>query len=156
MDALTKDVQGTALYLEFVRSHGGTTNATLMMLFTPDGFTEEGMKVDAMFYRRVVTSYAPKRQWRNSVLKGIDLARALPKGDEFRRKRLAEERLLSLRSTLEQVASQGWTMVKEPVIVEVSKRDLADLAKRKTPSKIIYRINQSRKALGFPEVATTA
>lgn len=149
MDAVTKDVQGTALYLEFTRSYG-TSSGTLMMLFTPDGFAEDGTQVNASLYRRVVTSYAPKRQWRNTALKGIDLARALPKGDDFRRKRLAEERLLGLTSLFEQVTNQGWTLTKQPVIIEVSKRDLTDIAARKTPSKVIYRINQSRKALAFP------
>jgi hypothetical protein len=152
MDAVTKDVQGTALYLEFTQPTS-TANATLMMLFTPDGFSEDGTQVDASLYRRVVTDYAPKRQWRNTILKRIDLARALPAGDEFRRKRLAEERLIGINSLFAQVSTQGWTLVKQPVIIEVSKRDLLDIAARKTPSKIIYRINQSRKALGFPTTA---
>ena len=150
MDAVTKDVQGTALYAEFTRSHGGSTSSTLMLLFTPDGFAEDGNQVDASLYRRVVTSYAPKRQWRTTALRRIDLSRPIPKGDDFRRQRLAEERLLQIQSLLEQVTTQGWELVKEPIIIEVSKRDLNDVAVRKTPSKIIYRINQSRKALSFP------
>lgn len=151
MDAVTKDVQGTAMYAEFTRSHGGSTTATLMLLLTPDGFTEEGRQVNAMMYRRVVTSYAPKRQWRSTFLNKVDFDRPLRKGDEFRRKRLAEERIAPVTMMLEQIVSQGWTLVKEPVFVEVSKHDLTDVDKRKTPSKVIYRINQSRKALGFPE-----
>lgn len=148
MDAVTKDVQGTALYLEFTNG----SNATMMMLVTPDGFAEDGNQVDASLYRRIVTSYAPKRQWRNTALRRIDLARALPKGDDFRRKRLAEERLVYVKGLFDQVTNQGWALIKQPIVVEVSKRDLADVAKRKTPSKVIYRINQSRKALGFPAV----
>lgn len=149
MDAVTKDVQGTALYLEFTQP-ASTANATLMLLFTPDGFAEDGSQVDASLYRRIVTDYAPKRQWRSTRLKRIDLARALPKGDDFRRKRLAEERLVGTGGLFAQVTTQGWTLTKQPVIIEVSKRDLTDIAAHKTPSKVIYRINQSRKALGFP------
>jgi hypothetical protein len=150
MDPVTKDVQGTALYLEYTNA----SNATLMMLVTPDGFAEDGNQVDASLYRRIVTSYAPKRQWRTSPMRRIDLARALPKGDDFRRQRLAEERLVYVKGLFEQVTNQGWSLVKQPIIVEVSKRDLTDIAKRKTPSKVIYRINQSRKALDFPTVTT--
>jgi hypothetical protein len=124
-----------------------------MLILTPDGFTEEGRQVNATMYRRVITSYAPKRQWRSTPLIAVDLARPLPTGDQFRRNRLAEERMLTLKMTLEQIVHQGWTLVKEPVFVEVSKRDLTDVEKRKTPAKIVYRINQSRKALGFPETA---
>jgi len=150
MDPITKDVQGVAMYAEFVRATG-STSATLMMLLTPDGYNEDGRQVNATLYRRVTTDYAPKRQWRASALNTIDLARPLPKGDTFRRNRLAEERFVIAKTLLEQIVSQGWSLTKEPVFVEVSKRDLADIEKRKTPSKVLYRVLQSRKALGFPE-----
>jgi hypothetical protein len=49
------------------------------------------------------------------------------------------------------LVANEWQLVKEPVLIETSKNDLSELAESKTPTKIIYRINQSRKALGFPD-----
>jgi hypothetical protein len=46
--------------------------------------------------------------------------------------------------------SGGWNIVNEPFLIETSQKDLAEVAKGETPIKVVYRINQSRKALGFP------
>jgi hypothetical protein len=143
MDA-TKEVQGTALYAEFSKGASGT----LMLLITPDGYSEDGEKVEASLYRRVVTSYSPKRQWRNTRMPEVRAALAMPNDEK---PAYAEQRLASSFSLLEQIITHGWTLVKQPLFVEVSKRDLSDIRNRRTPSKIIYRINQSRKALGFPD-----
>jgi hypothetical protein len=147
---VTKEVQGVAVYAEFSKP-----NATMMFIITPDGYSEEGHKVNASLYRRIVTSYSPKKQWRNTSLIEVDFSRPLPSGDNFRKQRLAEERLLIVRQLFEGIVTGGWSLVKEPIFVEVSKKDLDDVRKRKTPSKIVYRINQTRKTLGFPVEMTT-
>jgi hypothetical protein len=41
-------------------------------------------------------------------------------------------------------------MRNEPFLVETSQNDLVEIGKSETPVKVVYRINQSRKALGFP------
>lgn len=140
----TKEVQGTALYAEFSKGASGT----LMLLVTPDGHDEAGEKVEASIYRRVVTSYSPKRQWRNTRLPEIRTAAPMPNDEK---QKYGEQRFEVSFSLLEQIINHGWTLVKQPLFVEVSKRDLNDIRNRRTPSKIIYRINQSRKALGFPD-----
>ena len=147
----TKEVQGVALYAEFSKS-----NATLMFIVTPDGFSQQGYEVRASLYRRVVTDYSPRKQWRNSSLSAIDFAKPLRAGDEFRRKRLAEERLSTVQQLFEIIGANGWTLIKQPIFVEVSQKDLDEIREHKTPSKIIYRINQTRKALGFPEEIVNA
>jgi hypothetical protein len=43
-------------------------------------------------------------------------------------------------------------MVGKPMFVEVSKKDLTDVSTGKTPTKVIYRIGQTRSAQGFPEL----
>lgn len=143
MDA-TKEVQGTALYAEFSKGMGNT----LMLLVTPDGYNTEGEKVEASVYRRVVTSYSPKRQWRNTRIPEVRAAASLPNEEKHS---YFEERFAISFSLLEQIMNHGWSLVKQPVFIEVSKRDLDDIRNRRTPSKIVYRINQSRKALGFPD-----
>jgi hypothetical protein len=70
---------------------------------------------------------------------------------EYGDKRL--ERFLSL---LRQMAhtSEGtasWTLVGEPLFVEVSRRDLDDVSAHKTPSKVVYRVTQTRTAKKFPD-----
>jgi hypothetical protein len=45
----------------------------------------------------------------------------------------------------------GWTLVQKPILVEVSRKDYDSIRARKTPTKLLYRVYQSRKALGFPE-----
>jgi hypothetical protein len=44
----------------------------------------------------------------------------------------------------------GWEIVKEPLLVEVSKKDMTDIRLGKTPSKFMYRVDLIRKALDFP------
>jgi hypothetical protein len=61
-----------------------------------------------------------------------------------------EKRTENLMQIFEGFISGGWTIVNEPFLVETSQKDLAEVAKGETPIKIVYRINQSRKALGFP------
>lgn len=146
----TKEVQGTAIYAEFSKGAGNT----MMLLVTPDGYTTEGHLVESSVYRRVVTSYSPKRQWRNTRL--VDhIAVGDTVGSGIEKVAYAENRLAGMRSVFESLISHGWALVKQPLFIEVSKRDLDDIRNRKTPSKIIYRINQSRKALSFPDPTAT-
>jgi hypothetical protein len=41
-------------------------------------------------------------------------------------------------------------MTNEPILTETSKKDLEDVKLGKTPNKMLYRINQTKTALGFP------
>jgi hypothetical protein len=50
------------------------------------------------------------------------------------------------------LAGQSWSIVGEPFFVEVSKDDLTEVASGKTPLKVVYRITQTRKTLGFAEM----
>jgi len=61
-------------------------------------------------------------------------------------------RLKYLSHTLNRLANGDWTLVGEPFFVEVSIDDLTEVASGKTPLKVVYRITQTRKALGFAEM----
>jgi hypothetical protein len=45
----------------------------------------------------------------------------------------------------------GWAMVNEPLLIEVSKKDMDDIQLNKTPNKFLYRVDLTKKAKGFPE-----
>jgi len=142
----TKDVQGVSLYAEF-RKPG----AMMQIIITPDGHNTEGKQVPAALWRRVVTPATPKKQWRSSNLswKAVsDLASeplANDKRDEF-----ADARLTFATQLFDGIRSGGWTLMKETLFIEASKKDLDDVALGKSPNKLIYRINQTRDSLGFP------
>lgn len=144
-----KDVQGISVYIEFIKPE-----AKLQLLVTPDGYTPEGREVASSLYRRVTTSVTPKKQWRNSLLSwraisdlgGLEMP--IDKKDEF-----AESRLEFAYTLFEGVRNGGWELVKNPIFIETSKKDLEDIRLGKTPSKLMYRIDKTREALGFDAVA---
>jgi hypothetical protein len=142
----TKDVQGISLYAEF-RKPG----AMMQIIITPDGYSVDGKETPASLYRRVTTPATPKKQWRNSNMSWRAISElngeALPadKKEEF-----TETRLGFATQLFDGIKNGGWTMTKEPLLIETSKKDLDDVKLGKTPNKLMYRINQTKTALGFP------
>jgi hypothetical protein len=142
----TKDVQGIALYAEF-RKPG----AMMQIIITPDGYAADGKEVPASLWRRVTTPLTPKKQWRSSNLSwkaitdlnGEQLANAMK--DTF-----TETRLSFASQLFDGIKNGGWEITKEPILIETSKKDLEDVRQSKTPNKMLYRINQTKTALGFP------
>lgn len=145
----TKPVQGIAVYAEFQKPGG----ATMMMMVTPDGHDSEGKRVAASIYRRVVTPSTPRRQWRHSSLGLTALEFTGTSVPSWKKDEFSEDRLRIARSLFDGLLNGGWNLVGQPIYVEVSKKDLDDVNARKTPTKLIYRVNQSRTALGFPAAA---
>lgn len=138
-----KDVQGIALYAQLHKP-----GAMAQLLITPDGYDETGERVFASLYRRIVTASSPKKQWRSSTVRSTD-----PEGYDFEvshdRATFAEKRLNFAVQLFDSLLSGKWELHKEPIYLEVSKKDLTDIKVAKTPTKLIYRINQSREALSF-------
>mgnify|MGYP006099476083 CR=1 FL=1 len=149
---LDKEVQGVALYAEF-RKPG----ATMQLIVTPDGYNEEGKDVPAHIYRRVVTPHTPKKQWRSSSLRITskmtyckESRNPLPDADK---NRVAEKRFAMAEQLFDSLLFEtgGWSIQSQPLFIETSKKDMTDIRQGKTPNKMLYRINQTRKAQGFPE-----
>jgi len=142
----TKDVQGIALYAEF-RKPG----AMMQIIITPDGYAADGKEVPASLWRRVTTPLTPKKQWRNSALSwraisdlnGEQLANAM-------KETFTENRMSFATQLFDGIKNGGWEITKEPILIETSKKDLEDVKQSKTPNKMLYRINQTKTALGFP------
>ena len=136
-----KEVQGVAVYAEFARS-----GATTQIIITPEGYTNGGVKVPASIIRRTVTDTTPKKQWKFSRLANTDL-RVHSDADKVP---YSDDRMKYARTLFDQLLSGSWALVKQPVLIEASKKDYDDIQISKTPTKMIYRISQSRVALDFP------
>jgi hypothetical protein len=61
------------------------------------------------------------------------------------------DRLSFTDSLFNQLIIQGWTLFKQPIVVEVSPEDLDDIRAGKTPYKILGRVTRSRRHYKFPE-----
>jgi hypothetical protein len=142
----TKDVQGIALYAEF-RKPG----AMMQILITPDGYANDGKEVPASLYRRVTTPLTPKKQWRSSGLSWravSDLNGEALANDN--KEKFVETRMSFATQLFDGIKNGGWILTNETLFIETSKKDLDDVKLSKTPNKMLYRINQTRTALGFP------
>lgn len=138
-----KDVQGIALYAQFHKP-----GAMFQLLMTPDGYNEAEEAVRSSLYRRVVTHASPKKQWRSSNVRNGDPA-GVDFEDEAHRANLAEHRMGFATQLFDSLLTGKWELHKEPIYLEVSKKDLTDIQAGRTPTKLMYRINQSREALSF-------
>lgn len=143
-----KPIQGVSVYAEFAKPGYRTE-----IFITPDGFSNEGKVVPAKIFSRITSADKPKKVWQQYT---VQLAEDMAKVgetllDEALRSEYVDKRLTHLENVFAGLVANEWQLTKEPVLIETSKNDLSEIAESKTPTKVIYRINQSRKALGFPE-----
>jgi hypothetical protein len=142
-----KEVQGVAVYAEWTK-----TDSLLQIIITPDGYTESDEFVQASMYRRIITTENPKKQWRASSLgfdKHDEYSALLPLLDT-ETSGYAETRMNKTTQWFDKMLIGGWEIVKEPLLIEVSKKDMDDIRLGKTPSKFMYRVDLVRKTLDFP------
>lgn len=152
-----KAVQGYVIYAEF-RTPAEISNAqTRQVFFTPDGFTTSGTFVPMRAHYRTVAATSPRKQWSTTTTNSRDVAEVLEAADMGEYYSLApfteewaHSRLIIIHRYFDHMMSYNWKPVGTPLVVEASKHDMDDIAAIKTPTKIIYRINQSRTAAGFP------
>lgn len=137
-----KEVQAVAVYAEFSRP-----GATTQVIITPEGYTNGGALVPATIIRRTVTETTPKKQWKFTRLGNTALR---VESDEDKAP-YADDRMKYAGTLFDQLLAGSWTLVKQPVLIEASKKDYDDILVTKTPTKMIYRISQSRAALDFPD-----
>jgi len=143
-----KPIQGVSVYAEFT-----TPGSRTEIFITPDGFSNEGKVVPAKIFSRITSADKPKKVWQQYTVQLVeDMAKV---GETLldmdKRNEYVDKRLAHLENVFAGLVANEWQITKEPILIETSKNDLSELAENKTPTKVIYRINQSRKALGFPE-----
>jgi hypothetical protein len=137
------NVAGHAVYFEFVKS-----NMTTQVFLMPEGMTSAHAKVPMTLYRRRLSVVSPKKTWKqvaSTTTNDALSARGIPEPDR------AREVLAFMRPLLTGLVNNDWTLFKEPIIVEVTKEDLDDCRKGKTPYKALGRVWKVRKFLGFPK-----
>jgi hypothetical protein len=143
-----KPIQGVSVYAEFAK-----TGYRTELFITPDGFTPSGDLVPAKIYRRVVSKEKPKKLWQQTTVQfAEELAQVGSKdlAELGLKDTYVSKRLEHLNSIFAGLVEGDWQLVNDPILIETSQNDLVEIYKGETPIKIVYRINQSRKALGFP------
>lgn len=143
MQEKTEAVQGVGVYAEFRKGTG-----TTQIVFVPEGYTQEGVLVSAKVFRRVVTVDTPKKQWKFTAMPTSPVP--TPFASPADADNYVRDRMTYAVQLLDQLLRGGWEIVKAPITLEISRKDYDDIVADKTPTKLIYRINQSREALDFP------
>lgn len=139
MQDTSKAVQGIAVYAEFAKN-----NATTQIIITPDGYGPNEKIVRMNIVRRTVTTDNPRKQWRFSM---VPNSKSVSPEDKVA---YAEDRMQYASTLFDQLIAGGWQMMGKPILLETSRDDLENVRNGKTPTKMIYRINQSRSASGYP------
>ncbi len=143
-------VVGKALYLEFRRA--GETN---QVIITPEAINAAGKYVPITTYRRRISSSNPRKTWKqmSTVFRSeIDPAtnKLVVLGREHALATVAD-RISYTDNLFNQLVTSGWTVYKQPIVVEVTEDDLEDIRLSKTPYKILGRITRCRRTLNFGE-----
>jgi len=145
-----KKVQGISVYAEF-RKPG----QVMQMLITPDAYTTSGHLIPMSFVRRIVTAHTPKKQWKASSLRDPQVKEMAEAGQTLAdtdKDAFTENRMRYATTYFENLLTQGWVIEQKPILIEMSQHDADDIAKGKTPNKMLHRVKISREALGFPEL----
>ena len=146
-NSLDNQVQGKAVYLEFIKPDHRITTQVLVM---PEGMSTSHKTVPMTVYRRRITRLANRKTWKVSpayyTTKGLMAPPSYKHADEAVNEVLAV--LAPLFTSLERNA---YVLHKQIVAVEVTPEDLVQVSNAKTPYKILSRVTKSRKALGFPK-----
>jgi hypothetical protein len=135
MDRKDNPNQGFAVYLEV-----GKPSFTKQAFLLPEGYDSFGNVVTSRYFYREMTAGFKKAMWHSSNI----LSSSSTDKDESTYYKLVH--LLNYLS----VDDSGYKLIGIPLVVEVSRLDYDDIRSGKTPTKLIYRINQSRTSAGFP------
>jgi len=132
---------GRAVYLEFALKTNPESTA-FQLLITPEAQSKltPTLRTVSIAYRRQLTHGGPKKQWRWLN----------PSQEEYAPTTDARTRRTYLDMTISRLADRGFEVLKQPLIVDVSERDLEDICHRQTPYKLIGRVLKVRRKHGFP------
>lgn len=141
---MTKTV-GTALYIEF-RSSSRTAQVIIVPpVKNPLADSHEPMRV----LTRQISHVSPRKAWRFYTSPArID---ALPTDNISVASWSAAPLIEDISPFLTGFAASGWGIYKEPVAVEMSTDDLADVTGSNTPNALIRRILRARTEAGYEE-----
>jgi hypothetical protein len=155
----TKDstiLVGKALYTEF-RKDGHT----LQIIFTPEAMLADDY-VPATIWRRQISSWNPRKPWRaySQEWATLNERREYRKNNAGNPPTISDKDeaitysvkgLLFIDRTFASLTDQGWSLYKEPLVIDFSQEDLDNTKTWATPTALIRRITRSRKAVGFDD-----
>lgn len=146
---------GKALYLEFRKGVN-----TAQIIVTPEGIDDKGKYVPVSTWRRQISSWSPKKPWKCytslspellNQRKATCIGEIKQIDDPDNAGVFAEETLVDLTNTLNNLYNAEWKLVEKPIVVEFSVEDLLNTSAWETPQALIRRITRARKELGFPD-----
>lgn len=146
-DNIDKDIQGVALYAEWVR-----LGSLTQVFITPDGFNSDASFLRSRIYHRVISTAHPRTQWRCNPLmhsKRFDMPQEVLDDSGEARTLYASKRIgYSSSLMFKKLLIGGWAMNSQPIFIEMSKKDFDDMSRQKTPNKFLYRVDLGKKAKG--------
>lgn len=145
-----KAIAPKAVYLEL--RHEMEANGVVQILLLPEGFSASGKLVPVTMYRRRLSRYQPRRTWKmiSSSMTIATATASVPGGLPITDK-VIDTTLGVVTPVLNSLKNAGWTVFKEPVLVEVTPDDFESARLAKTPYKVLGRVLKSRVKLGFPK-----
>jgi hypothetical protein len=133
------DLQGVGVYLE-QRSPNRLTGATHQLFIFPEGYTPTRQRIVPKVFHRHLNRYAPRKNWICAPLHLNEV--------DFSDEETVAELLLP---PLARAVWGEYTLVGKPLLFEVSKKDMFEVARRKLPTRINLKIKTMRSAHGYPE-----
>jgi hypothetical protein len=138
---------GKAVYMEMRRG-----SQTTQMILMPEVSVANRI-VPMSLFRRNITSSSPRRAWRQSstAYKSTHNEGVFVQLDKELALATFDVRMRDFESVFKQLVSYGYTVYKQPIVVEITEQDAMDASNNKTPYKVLGRITRSRRALDFGE-----
>ena len=137
-------VQGKAVYLEFTKS-----SMTQQVLIMPEGMSTSHKTVPMTIFRRRLSPVTPRKTWKAAASHYTAITLMAP--GTMDKEEVVNNLLGFMHPLFHSLSMNGYTLYKDPVIVEVTAEDLELTRQGKTPYKTMARVWKARKALGFPK-----
>jgi hypothetical protein len=152
---LEKGVIGYALYLEF-RSTKTSIPATMQIITTPPFIDpSSNVYVGPVFFARSISSEKPRTQWRKNPIRDTDTldngGSILQAGSVADAVALNSEMFGRINGQIQSMQKMGYTLMGEPLMVEIAEREGVSIRDRDTPDGLFRRVMSARKDSGYPE-----
>lgn len=143
-------VVGKGVYLEFIK---GTSTTQILVL--PEGTATSHKMVPMTMFRRRITPVQPRKTWKMVSSSTLSSSARIMLSAEFSgaelEKRMIDKITSFVDPLLTSLQTNGWTLFKDPIVIEVTSEDLELARQARTPYKAMGRVWKVRKQLGFPK-----
>lgn len=138
---------GAAVYLELWKDYNsGRDTMTTQVILIPETQVGVNYLPYSMYWRRISTDF-PRKNWSYSTSGHRSTTLLASDTPDAAVAKMNAEIVKYIGGML----NSGWTLRKEPIIVELDIDDVQTAKLGKTPYKVLGRVNRTRIALGFPD-----